>query len=80
MPRARAALDAFEAILNEPSMWKDFFFEPGQIQLLDNRRCGHCRTGFEDHPEPERRRRLVRLWVTRQRAHLLPRLASDHVS
>ena len=59
----KAALDAFEAILNEPSMWKDFFFEPGQIQLLDNRRCGHCRTGFEDHPEPERRRRLVRLWL-----------------
>lgn len=62
-PEGKAALDAFEAILNEPSMWKDFFFEPGQIQLLDNRRCGHCRTGFEDYPEPERRRRLVRLWL-----------------
>ena len=58
-----AALDAFEAILNEPAMWKDFFFEPGQIQLLDNRRCGHCRTGFEDYPEPERRRHLIRLWL-----------------
>ena len=59
----KAALEAFEAILNEAAMWKDFFFEPGQIQLLDNRRCGHCRTGFEDYPEPERRRRLVRLWL-----------------
>jgi alpha-ketoglutarate-dependent taurine dioxygenase len=59
----RAALDAFEAILNEPVMWKDFFFEPGQIQLLDNRRCGHCRTAFEDYLEPERRRHLVRIWM-----------------
>lgn len=62
-PEGRDALDAFEAILNEPAMWKDFFFEPGQIQLLDNRRCGHCRTAFEDYREPERRRHLVRLWM-----------------
>ncbi len=61
-PEGKAALEALEAILEEPAMWKDFFFEPGQIQLLDNRRCGHCRTGFEDYPEPERRRHLVRLW------------------
>lgn len=58
-----AALDAFEAILNDPAMWKDFHFEPGQMQFLDNRRCGHKRTGFEDYPEPERKRRLVRLWL-----------------
>lgn len=62
-PEGRAALDAFEEILNDPALWKDFFFEPGQIQLLDNRRCGHCRTGFEDYPEPERKRHLVRLWL-----------------
>ena len=62
-PEGKAALEALEAILEEQSMWKDFFFEPGQIQLLDNRRCGHCRTAFEDYPEPERRRRLVRLWM-----------------
>ena len=58
-----AALDALEGILNEPSMWKDFNFEPGQIQFLDNRRCGHKRTAFVDHREPERKRRLVRLWL-----------------
>jgi alpha-ketoglutarate-dependent taurine dioxygenase len=62
-PEGRAALEAFEAILNDPAMWKDFYFEPGQMQFLDNRRCGHKRTGFEDWPEPERKRRLVRLWL-----------------
>ena len=61
--QGQAALDAFEEILDDPALWKDFFFEPGQIQLLDNRRCGHCRTGFEDYAEPERKRHLVRLWL-----------------
>ena len=58
-----AALDALEGILNEPTMWKDFIFEPGQIQFLDNRRCGHKRTAFVDHHAPKRKRRLVRLWL-----------------
>jgi alpha-ketoglutarate-dependent taurine dioxygenase len=58
-----AALDALENILNEPAMWKDFIFEPGQIQFLDNLRCGHKRTAFVDHDEPDRKRRLVRLWL-----------------
>lgn len=62
-PRGREALEAFEAILREPGMVKEFFFEPGQIQIVDNRRCGHRRTGFTDWPEQERRRHLVRLWL-----------------
>lgn len=58
-----AALDALEAIMNQPGLGKEFFFERGQIQILDNRRCGHKRTEFQDHPEPERKRHLVRLWL-----------------
>ncbi|MPY74930.1 MAG: hypothetical protein GEU87_11770 [Alphaproteobacteria bacterium] len=58
-----AALEALEAIMNEPGLSKEFFFERGQIQILDNRRCGHKRTGFQDHSEPERKRHLVRLWL-----------------
>jgi alpha-ketoglutarate-dependent taurine dioxygenase len=59
----RAALDALTAIIDEPVLYKEFYFEPGQIQILDNRRLGHKRTGFEDWPEPERRRALIRLWL-----------------
>jgi len=58
-----AALEALEGIMNDPALRKDFFFEPGQIQIVDNRRCGHKRTGFSDFPEPERKRHLVRLWL-----------------
>jgi alpha-ketoglutarate-dependent taurine dioxygenase len=58
-----AALEAFEAILNEPGIAARFHFEPGQIQLIDNRALGHRRTGFKDWPEAERKRLLVRLWL-----------------
>ena len=58
-----AALEAFEAILNEPGMAARFHFEPGQIQLIDNRALGHKRTSFKDWPEAERKRLLIRLWL-----------------
>jgi alpha-ketoglutarate-dependent taurine dioxygenase len=58
-----AALEAFEAILNEPGVAARFHFEPGQMQLIDNRTLGHKRTGFRDWPEAERKRLLVRLWL-----------------
>jgi len=61
--QGREALETFEGIINEPGMVKRFFFEPGQIQIVDNRRCGHRRTGFTDWTEPERKRHLVRLWL-----------------
>ena len=54
-----AMLDAFE----DESLSADFDLEPGQMQFVDNRALGHSRTAFEDFPEPERRRHLVRLWL-----------------
>ena len=59
----QAALDAFNAILEAEAMRFDFHFQPGQIQIVNNRALGHKRTGFEDWPEPERKRHLVRLWL-----------------
>ena len=49
-PEGAAALEAMDEILTDPAFCKEFFFEPGQIQILDNRRCGHMRTGFTDFP------------------------------
>jgi alpha-ketoglutarate-dependent taurine dioxygenase len=59
----QAALDAFNAVLEDPALRFDFHFQPGQVQLVNNRALGHKRTGFTDWPEPERRRHLVRLWL-----------------
>jgi hypothetical protein len=58
-----AALDATLDIFEEPGIAIEFEFQPGEIQFVDNRTLGHSRTEFEDYPEPERKRHLVRLWL-----------------
>jgi len=57
------ALEALEQTMMQPRFARTFFFEPGQIQIVDNVRCGHRRTGFKDYPEEDRKRHLVRLWL-----------------
>ena len=58
-----ASLEALDSIMKTPRFNREFFFSRGQIQIIDNRRLGHRRTAFRDHPEPERKRHLVRLWL-----------------
>ena len=60
---ARVNVFASAAEVTAPGMAAQFHFEPGQIQILDNRALGHKRTGFTDWPEPERKRLLIRLWL-----------------
>lgn len=57
------ALAALLDLFDEEDLAADFDLEPGQMQFVDNRVLGHARTRFEDFPEPERRRNLVRLWL-----------------
>jgi len=56
-------LEALEEAMRAPGQALNFYFEPGQIQFVNNRLLGHRRTGFRDWPEPERKRLLVRLWL-----------------
>jgi hypothetical protein len=46
--------------------------EPGEIQLLNSHLTFHARTAYEDHPEPERRRLLYRLWLSMANSRPLP--------
>jgi alpha-ketoglutarate-dependent taurine dioxygenase len=57
------ALETLEAAMRDPQLAREFFFEPGQIQIVDNKRLGHRRTGYVDYPEDDRKRHLVRLWL-----------------
>jgi hypothetical protein len=41
----------------------DIPFKPGDIQLLSNYVTLHSRRGFQDWPERNRRRHLLRLWI-----------------
>jgi hypothetical protein len=55
------ALDMFAAMSRELSYSMDF--QQGDIQFLHNHVTVHSRTEFEDFPELERRRNLLRLWI-----------------
>lgn len=58
------ALDLVEWIANDPHYHLEMEFEPGDIQLISNAKILHSREAFEDDPDPERRRHLLRLWLT----------------
>jgi alpha-ketoglutarate-dependent taurine dioxygenase len=62
-PLGEDALETLEATMNQQHLVREFFFEPGQIQIVDNRRLGHRRTGYTDFTEEDRKRHLVRLWL-----------------
>jgi hypothetical protein len=54
----------------------DMTFEQGDIQILNNHEILHARKGFEDYPEPERKRDLLRLWLNLRNGRKLdPRFA-----
>lgn len=46
--------------------------QPGEIQFLNNHVTFHARSAYEDHPEPERRRLLHRLWLSMPNSRPLP--------
>jgi hypothetical protein len=58
------ALDLLDAVTNDESFHITYEFKPGDIQLLNNHTCFHARTAFEDYPEHERRRHLLRMWLS----------------
>jgi hypothetical protein len=57
------ALDELDESLRRRDLRVEFDLQPGHMFFLNNRWILHNRTAFEDHPEPERRRHFVRLWL-----------------
>lgn len=57
------ALDFLDSLAADPQIHLDMVLEPGDIQLVSNHSIFHSRTAYEDWPEPERRRHLLRLWL-----------------
>jgi len=60
---ATAALAAVQTVFDRPELRVELDFQPGQIQIVNNRSTGHARTEFVDGETPEQRRQLVRLWL-----------------
>ena len=59
-----AALELIESIANDPAFHLDMEFEPGDIQWLKNSMILHSREAYEDWDDPDRKRHLLRLWLT----------------
>lgn len=57
-------IDTYDDIAGDPDFYLDMDLEPGDIQLISNHTILHARTGFEDWEEPEKRRHLLRLWIS----------------
>jgi len=62
-PLERAAVDAFEEAALRDGERFDLQTGPGEAVYCNNFETLHARTAFEDWPEPERRRLLLRLWL-----------------
>ncbi len=71
-PEQVMALDLFDDICNDPAFHFLMQLQRGDIQLVHNHTLLHDRTAFTDHPEPERRRHLLRLWLAPADARPLP--------
>ena len=66
------ALDEFDRLANDPAMNLKMEFRPGDMQFLHNHTILHDRLAYEDWPEPERKRHLLRLWLAVPDARPLP--------
>jgi hypothetical protein len=62
-PEQDATVTMLESTANDPALYLDMEFRPGDIQLLKNSVILHKRTAYEDWDEPERKRHLLRLWL-----------------
>lgn len=75
--RRRAALDVFDAVLDDPSVHLEMDLEPGDVQLVHNHQLLHDRTAFVDDPDPRRRRHLLRLWLCPPVGRRLPAVFTE---
>ena len=71
-PEDIEALDMFDDLANDADLRLDMQLRPGDMQFVHNHTILHDRTAFEDWPEPERKRHLLRLWLAAPGARPLP--------
>jgi hypothetical protein len=71
------ALDLFDSLAEDPAINMQMAFQPGDMQWVHNHTMLHDRTAFEDWPEPERKRHLLRLWLAVPGARPLPEIYAE---
>lgn len=70
-----AALDAFQKIAHQQAL--NMLLKRGDIQFANNLTVLHARKAFDDYLEPERRRHLIRLWLSAPEGRRLPEFLKE---
>lgn len=74
--KQREAMMLINQLANNERFHFGMMFEPGDIQLLNNHVTYHARTEFEDYPEEDRKRHLLRMWLSMPNTRTLSPLMS----
>ena len=77
-PEQTEALDMVETLASDPAMHATFRQEPGDMVFLNNWVTLHKRSAFEDWPEPERRRHILRIWLSMPNSRPLDPMFADN--
>lgn len=71
------AIRRFEELAQSDKLRLDYLLQPGDIQLLSNHTVLHSRTAFTDFPDIDKRRHLLRLWLSPEDSRPLPQTYSE---
>jgi Taurine catabolism dioxygenase TauD, TfdA family len=66
------AMNALDSIIERDDMVLEVPLKPGDVQIINNNVVFHSRTAFEDSPDAEQRRLLLRLWLAHASSRPLP--------
>ncbi|MGW5202618.1 TauD/TfdA family dioxygenase [Streptomyces spiralis] len=71
-PADVALFDLIDELAQSPALRLDVDFEAGDLLLLNNHAVLHSRAEYEDFDEPDRKRHVLRLWLTPRQGRELP--------
>ncbi len=71
-PAQLETLDLLGEICADADFCLRFEMQPGDIQIANNYATFHGRTKYEDFPEPEKRRHMLRMWLSLPNGRKLP--------
>ena len=71
-PEQVEAVEYVAEVAAEPQFWIERTLAPGSMMFVNNHTAFHMRTQFEDHDEPDKRRHLLRAWLSLPNSRPLP--------
>eukprot|EP00879_Flechtneria_rotunda_P008142 GHRR01008527.1.p1 GENE.GHRR01008527.1~~GHRR01008527.1.p1 ORF type:complete len:362 (+),score=138.84 GHRR01008527.1:379-1464(+) len=76
-PEQYDAMKLFNELASSDELRLDYMLQPGEIQLLNNHTQLHARSEFVDYDDVDKRRHLLRLWISPPNERPLPEEYED---